>query len=243
MWKLRRVLTLLGVGAATAFAAFALPMSAAHAADDGIAPGWGGGPYETCAGAVCLVMGDENLDNWQYSGIRPYFTDWNGAQDYNVQYTSDDGSVTDAGTYNIKIEDIWSPFYASSDYEFGDFAPNADAPDSLDLGWFGDLSGATIHKLSFFDGAITNLMINNVGPHDVSYWVVSTPDYTNTLVTADGVSADFIQYGDSDPMFLWNSLFHSGLDEAQVPDYLVPADPFAGIDFDPSQYLADALIS
>jgi hypothetical protein len=29
--------------------------------------------------------------------------------------------------------------------------------------------------------------------------------------------------------------------EAQVPDYVIPNDPFSGIDFDPSQYFGAAL--
>lgn len=243
MWKSRRFLTLSGVGAAGAFVAIVLSMSTANAAgsENGIAPGFGGGPYETCDGAVCLVMGPENLSDWQYGGVRPWITDWKGDQVYNVQYTSDDGTVTDAGSYNIKIDDFWSTLLTSSTYQYGDFVPDAEASNGLDLGWFDDLSGVTVQKLSYFGGAFTSLTMDNVGPHDATYWVFSTPDFTNTVVTVDGVSADYIQVGDSSPMFLWNSLFHSGLTEAAVPNYVLPADPFAGVDFDPSQYLDGAV--
>jgi len=75
MWKSRRFLTLSGVGAAGAFVAIVLSMSTANAAgsENGIAPGFGGGPYETCDGAVCLVMGPENFSDWQYGGVRPWW--------------------------------------------------------------------------------------------------------------------------------------------------------------------------
>lgn len=266
MSRSRSSLTLLGIGAAAAFAAVALPMAAiAHAddsgADNGIAPGYGGGPYETCDGGVCLVMGDENLSDWTYSGIRPFFTMWEGDQEYQVQYdpatasnppdglassdpsTSGDASTTvDAGSYDIKVEDFWNPIYYSSDYQFGDFTPDADAPANASslIGWYGDMSGATIDKTSAFDGEVTNLTMYNIGPDDANYEVFSTPDFTNTVVTADGASADYIQIGNDAPVFLWNSLFHSGLAEAQVPSFLIPDDPFSGIDFDPSEYVDGA---
>lgn len=248
MGKLRRLVELLGLGGSAAFVAIVLPMAVAHAGegDDGVFPGWGGGPYESCNGGVCLVMEpltQESVENdWQYSGVRPYFTEWKTAdpQVYNVQVDQGNGESINAGSYDIKISDTWTPLVAMYDYTYGDFVPNADAA-GLDLGWFGDLSGATVNKTTLFDGAITSLTMNNVGPHDVSYWVFSTPDYTNVMVTADGVSADYIQFGDSDPGFLWNSLPHSGMLEAQVPDYVIPNDPFSGIDFDPSQYFGAAL--
>lgn len=246
MWVSRRLLNLLGMGTAAAFAAIVLPASAAHAADgdSGPFPGWGGGPYETCNGAVCLVMEpltrDSIENDWTYSGVRPFVTDWKGDQLYNVQYTGEDGQAIDAGSYNINIDDFWSLLFSSSAYQFGDFVSSADAPNGTDLGWYGDLAGSSISKVDVLDGAFTNLTINNVGPHDASYWVMSTPGLSYTQVSVDGVSAAYLQLGESDPFFLWNSLPHSGLLEAQVPDYLIPNDPFAELDFDPSQYFPAA---
>lgn len=242
MSRSRRLLTLMGVGAAAAVAALVLPTSAAHATGEGALSG----PYETCDGAVCLVMAPLTRDSfegpekvWTYGGVRPMFTQWKAddGQLYNVQVDQgDDNSPIDAGSYDIKISDTWTPLVASYVYQYGDFVPNADAPTDLDLGWFGDLSGASVYKTSFLDGAITSMTIENVGPHDASYWVFSTSDFTSTVVTADGGSAAYFQSGDSDPEFIWNSLFHPGLLEAQVPDYLVPDDPFDGPDFDPCEY-------
>jgi hypothetical protein len=215
-------------------------MGAAHAADgdSGVFPGWGGGPYETCDGAVCMVMDPltaENVADWQYGGVRPFFTQWkNDAQAYNLQVDQGNGESVNAGSYDVKVSDTWTPMAASYVYQYGDFVPNAEAS-GLDLGWFGDLAGATVYKTVF--GDMTSTTISNVGPHDASYWVFSTPDYTNIVVTAGGGSADYIQFGDSDPSFLWNSLPHAGLLEAQVPDYLIPNDPFSGIDFDPCNFL------
>lgn len=240
MWRARRLITLLGVGAAAAFAALVLPMASAHAASDPM----DGGPYETCDGAVCLVMGPLTRDSfegpdkvWTYGGVRPMFTQWKAddGQLYNVQATDGDSKPIDAGSYDIKISDTWTPLVASYVYQYGDFVANPDAPADLDLGWFGDLSGATVYKTVF--GDITSTTISNVGPHDASYWVFSTPDFTNTVVTGDGGSAAYIQFGDSEPAFLWNSLFHPGLLEAQVPDYLIPSDPFSSIDFDPCDFV------
>lgn len=272
----RRLLTLLGLGAASAFAALALPLAAAHAedgglatevaaADNGIAPGYGGGPYQTCDGGVCLVMGKEDLSDWTYKGIRPFLTDWKGVQQYDVEYNPatasnpPDGLVTtssstttetgitteagstnvDAGSYEVKTEDFWSPLFTSNAYEFGKFVPSADAPTTAasEIGWYGDMSDSSIYKVSLFDGDLTNLTMYNVGAHDADYWVVSTPDFTNTIVTVDGSSADYLKVGDDAPVFLWNSLFHSGLEEAAVPTFLIPDDAFAGTDFEASQYL------
>lgn len=284
----RRLMTLLGLGAASAFAALALPLAAAHAEDgatgtqvtapdNGIAPGYGGGTYETCDGGVCLVMGKEDLNDWTYKGIRPFLTDWKGVQQYEVEYNpatannppdglattttetntlasiNTDTTVTtehlsaptttattiDAGSYEVKTEDFWSPLFTSNAYEFGKFVPSADAPATAasEIGWYGDMSDSSIYKVSLFDGDLTNLTMNNIGPHDADYWVVSTPNFTNTIVTVDGASADYIKVGDDAPVFLWNSLFHSGLEEAAVPTFLIPDDAFAGTDFEPTQYL------
>lgn len=273
----RRLMTLLGLGAASAFAALALPLAAAHAEDgatgtqvtapdNGIAPGYGGGTYETCDGGVCLVMGKEDLNDWTYHGIRPFFTTWDGNQQYEVEYnpataqnppdglvssdlspadagiageetTITDAGMVDAGSYDIKVADFWNPLFTSEDYTFGKFIPNPDAPANAasEIGWYGDMSGATIDKTTL--GDITNLTMVGVGTHDANYEVLTVGDFTNTVVTVDGASADYIQTGDDAPVFLWNSLFHSGIEEAAVPNFLIPDDPFAGTDFEPTQYL------
>ncbi|MBS9534323.1 hypothetical protein KIH27_12075 [Mycobacterium sp. M1] len=227
------------MGAAAAFAAIVLPTATAHAVDP-----WGGdaGPFENCDGAVCLVMDNPRDGGWTYSGIRPLLTDWKADhQAYTVEYTHEDGTVTDAGSYNVKIEDFWNPTFTSSAYQFGDFTANPDASDDLDLGKFEFLSGASMYKVTMLDGLMSNLTINNVGEHDLSYWVFTFGDYTNTVVTdnVNHVSADFVQIGDAAPQLLWNSLFHS--DIPTVPDYLLPADPFAGLDFDPNDFLGGIL--
>lgn len=238
MGKSRRLLTLFGVGAAAAFAALVLPMSAAHAAggeNSGIppVPGWDG-TYESCEGVVCLVMEPltrESVESgWAYSGIRPFITDWKGDQLYNVTY---DGA--NVGSYDIKIEDYWNSFFSSSAYQFGDFVPSAEASDGFDLGDFDDLSGASIYKVTV--GDFTNLTMNGVGAHDLNYWVMSFGETDYTVVTdpAAGISQAYLQIGDADPTFLWNSLLHGWF--APVPDYLIPNDPFASLDFDPCDYL------
>ena len=232
MSKPRRLLTLVGVGAAAAFAALVLPLSVAHA-DPFTDPD--GEPYETCNGAVCLVMGDILDGNWKYEGIRPIITDWKGDQPYIVQYTADDGTVTDAGTYTVKIEDYWNSFFSSSAYQFGDFVASPAAADDLDLGDFGDLSGSSIYQVTI--GDFTNLTINDVGPHDLNYWVMSAGDLIYTVVTdpLHGTSAGLIQTVGELPEQIWNSLFHPFVPD--VPDYLVPDDPFASLDFDPCDFL------
>ena len=201
----------------------------------------GGGPYETCNAGVCLVMGDTNPGDWHYGGIRPVFTQWSNdvGQQYNVTATGADGSVINAGSYDIKISDTWSLFGSSYVYHYGDFTANADAPTGLDLGWFGDLSGATVYdsQWNFFGIAGQLLTINNVGPHDVSYIVSTFGSFTNTMITGPNMSADYIQIGDGPQMFLWNTLFHSGLADLQVPHYFEPADPFAGPDFNPGDFV------
>ncbi|WP_131721469.1 hypothetical protein [Mycolicibacter heraklionensis] len=239
MWVSRRLLNLLGMGAAAAFAALVIPVSTAHATDLFGNPD--GTTYETCEGAVCLVMGNPVDGNWAYQGVRPFITDWKGDQPYNVMYTptgSDEASL--AGSYNIKIEDYWNSFFSTSAYQFGDFVANPDSDVSAsDLGNFGYLSGSSIYEINV--GDFTNLTINGVGPHDLNYWVMSTGDFGYTVVTdpINFASAAYITIGDDDPMFLWNSLFHSWIPE--VPDYLIPNDPFASLDFDPAQYLTDVL--
>lgn len=242
MWKSRRLLTLLGVGVAAGFAALVLPTAARAAEGDGGMPGFEG-PYETCDGAVCLVMEPltrasfEGPDaDWVYSGIRPLLTDWKGDQLYNVEYTGEDGEAVNAGSYLINIENFWNVLYNTSAYQFGDFVPNADVSDGLDLGWYDDLSGASVYEVNMFNGAFTNLTINNVGPHDASYWVMSAPGWEYTVVSAEGASTAYMQLGDSDPLLLWGSGFHGGLFGNEVPDHLIPDSPFSGLDFDPNDY-------
>lgn len=250
MWGPRRLLTLLGLGAAAAFAALALPTSAAHAAGPGTSPipGWGDDPWESCNGAVCLVMEPltrESVEqDWTYEGIRPFITDWKGDQAYNVMFTPDGAEQSIlAGTYNITIEDYWNSFFSTSAYQFGDFVANPDASDiSLsDLGNFGYLSGSSIYEINI--GDFTNLTINGVGPHDLNYWVVSNGDFSYNVVTdpSNFTSVGYIQVGDDAPMQLWNSFVHPWAPE--VPDYLIPNDPFALLDFDPADFLGGALAS
>jgi len=225
-----RVLSLLGGAAAALFAGFVMPAALAHAGSVS------NGPYETCDGAVCLVMGDVNPATWTYSGFRPYFTDWKGDQAYNVEVLGAGGTTTDAGSYDIKVEDYWSQFMSSSSYQYGAFTPSADGA-GLDLGGFGDLTGTTIYRTTY--GDFTQLTINDAAT-GANYWIVSTPSYVNIQVSMDGASQDYIQYaGDSSPTFLWNSLYDSSF--VPVPDYLIPADPWAGLDFDPSEYLNSAV--
>ena len=235
MWKSRRLLTLIGVGAAAGFAALVLPMSAANAAGD---PSTEGGPWETCDGAVCLVMGSPLDGDWKYEGVRPVITDWKGDQPYTVQYTGEDGNVIDTGTYNIKIEDYWNSFFSTSAYQFGDFTVNPDLPEDFDLsdlGNFGYLAGSSIYQIHI--GDFTNLTINGVGPHELNYWVMSLGDTSYTVVTdpINFTSAGLIEFAGEGPMQIWNSLFHSWTPE--VPDYLIPPDPFASLDFDPCDFL------
>jgi len=239
MWKSRRLLTLLGVGAAAGFAAFVLPMAAAHAGNDESGgtppiPGWGG-TYETCNGVVCLVMEPLTRESaerdWTYEGIRPWITDWKGDQLYNVTLNGEE-----VGGYNIKIEDYWNSFFSTSAYQFGDFTPNADTPDDLSvLGDYGYLAGASMYKINI--GDFTNLTLNNVGAHDLNYWVMSNGSMEYTVVTdpSNFTSVGYIQIGDDAPMQLWNSFVHPWAPD--VPDYLIPNDPFAALDFNPCDFL------
>lgn len=222
-----RVLSLLGGAAAALFAGLVIPAALAHAGSAATAP------YETCEGTSCLVMGVYNPETWTYSGFRPYFTDWKGDQAYNVEVTESDGSTVNAGSYDIKVEDYWSTFMSSSTYTYGDFTP---ADGAADPGAFADLAGTTVYSTTF--GNVNQVTINDAA-NDASYWIVTTPGYVNTVVTMDGASQDYIQYaGDAAPTFLWNSLDNSSY--VAVPDYLIPADPWAGLDFDPSEYGAVA---
>ncbi len=245
MWVSRRLLNLLGMGAAAAFAALVIPVSTANAAGDAgdtaPVPGFGGGPYETCNGAVCLVMEPltrESVEkDWTYEGIRPYITDWKGDQLYNVMYTpAGSDEALQAGSYNIKIEDYWNSLFSTRAYQFGDFAANPGASDVnlSDLGNFGYLSGASIYQVNV--GDFTNLTINGVGPHDLNYWVMTAGNFGYTVVTdpANFTSVGYIQIGDDDPMQLWNSFVHPWAPE--VPDYLIPNDPFASLDFNPADF-------
>lgn len=225
-----RVLALLGGAAAALFAGFLVPAGLAHAGVPN------NGPYETCDGAVCLVMDDYKPDTWTYSGFRPYFTDWKGDQAYNVEVTGADGSTATAGSYDIKVEDYWSQWMSSSTYQYGTFSPSADGA-GLDPGAFGDLTGTTIYSTTF--GDYNQVSINDAS-NGASYWIVSTPNYVNTVVSMDGASQGYIQYaGDSAPTFMWNSLDDSTF--VPVPDYLMPNDPWAGLDFDPSEFFNSAV--
>lgn len=222
-----RMLGLLGGVAAALVAGFVMPAALANA---GVTDP---GPYQTCEGSTCLVMGAYDPDTWTYSGFRPYFTDWKGDQAYNVEVTGADGSSVNAGSYDIKMEDYWSTFMSSSTYIYGEFTP---ADNAADPGPFGDLTGTTIYSTTF--GAVNQLTINDAA-NGASYWIVTTPTYVNTVVTMDGASQDYIQYtGDAAPTLLWNSLDNSSY--VPVPDYLIPDDPWAGLDFDPGQYGAVA---
>lgn len=228
MAKPHRVAALLGAGAAAAVAALA-----AFIGSTGISHAEVPGPYQTCDDGVCLVMDTQNLADWSYKGIRPFITDWQGEQSYLVQATQADGSTVDAGSYTIKIDDTWSSLVSMNQYHYGDFTPNGDIS-GLDLGWFDDMSGATVYHTSFLGGLYDMLSMNDIGPHDMDYFVFSSGDFTNVVVTGAGGSADYIQIGDADPVMLWNSLFHSWVPE--VPDWFQPSDPFAGMDFDPCQF-------
>lgn len=225
-----RVLALLGGAAVALFAGAIMPTALAHAGVPDNAP------YETCDGAVCLVMGDYKPDTWTYSGFRPYFTDWKGDQAYNVEVTGTDGSTVNAGSYDIKVEDYWSQWMNSSTYQYGAYTAAGDGA-GLDLGGFGDLTGTTVYSTTF--GDFNQVTINDAAT-GANYWIVTTPSYVNTVVTMGGASQDYIQYaGDAAPTFMWNSLDDSTF--VPVPDFLMPSDPWAGLDFDPSDYAPGAL--
>lgn len=243
MFKSQRLLIVLGGFAAALWAVFATA-SAASATPVSVWPG--GGPYETCNAGVCLVMGDTNPGDWHYAGIRPIFTQWsnNVGQEYDVHATQADGTVVDAGHYNITVSDTWSPLGASYVYHYGNFVPDTTAPTGLDIGWFGNLSGASVYdsEWNVFGIAGSLITINHVGPHDASYIVNHFGNFTNVLVNAANQSADYIQVGDGPQQFLWNSMFHASLTDLQVPHYFEPSDPFAGPDFNPADFLGHPLV-
>jgi hypothetical protein len=232
MSKPRRLLPLLGGGAAALLASFAVPMAFGHADPGG--PG-GNAIFETCDGTgVCLVQDPNDLSDWHYEGVRPLVTDWQGTQPYTVE-----ANGTDLGSYNITAQDVWTPFYSVEHYTYGDFTPSA-AGSSPDLGGFAGESGAQVYDVSIFGGAAQELNLNNVMQHghELTYEITKLGDFTNTNVidTVDGTSADYIQSGTSAPEFLYNSLFHSFL--PVPPDYLVPSDAFAAPDFNPVDFFA-----
>jgi hypothetical protein len=221
---------LLGGAGAALLGGFFMPMALGHAAD---------GPYETCDGAVCLVQ-DSDLADWHYTGLRPFVTDWIGTQPYSVQVTQDDGSTIDVGSYSISAQDVWTPFSMYSYYRYGDFTPSPEAGDDPDLGGFAGMTGASIFDVSYLGGTVRELILSNVDVHghELNYYSTTLGDFTNTTVwdPVHNTAADYIQIGDSAPQFLFNGLFH-GDRLPTVPDYLVPADQFAQVDFDPGQFL------
>jgi hypothetical protein len=231
MWKPHRLLTLLCGAAAALLASFVMPMALGHAD-----PGGPGGDtiYQICDGTgVCMVQDPNDLADWNYSGFRPYVTDWQGTQPYTVE---DNG--TDVGSYSITAEDTWTPLYSVQHYTYGDFTPSTASSDP-DLGGFADETGAQVYNFSAFGGQIKELTLDNVMQHghELTYEITTIGNFTNTAVIdpVDHTSADYIQSGSSAPEFLYNSLFHSFL--PVPPDYLLPADAFAAPDFDPSQYV------
>ncbi|MEO8815632.1 MAG: hypothetical protein ABI394_10390 [Mycobacterium sp.] len=196
---------------------------------------------DDCSGAVCLVMGDPIAGT--YGGFRPYMTDWQGTQGYNVDVTQADGSTITAGSYDVQMQDFWSSLMSVSQYHYGDFVPNAAAGiDPSDLNGMGDLSGVSVYDTSYLDGAFKFLAIND--PGGLSYYVTTTETatgtFTNTLVTGANASADYYQMGDAAPTFLYNSLNNGG-EFPQVPDFATPPDPWAALDFNPADYLGGAL--
>jgi hypothetical protein len=231
MSKLRRFLPVIGAAGGGLVAAALLPVAIGHADD---------GPYETCEGGLCLVQDPDYLDNWSYSGLRPFVTDWKGTQPYSVvEHDGTDGQSADLGSYDIKAEDVWTPVSMLSHYEYGDFTPSAGESDP-DLGAFAGLSGASIWDISYFDGTIEALSLSNVEQHghELSYYVTTLGGFTNVLAydPVNFETADYIQMGTSDPQFLFNGLFH-GDHAPPVPDYLIPGDQFSDMDFDPGQFI------
>jgi hypothetical protein len=132
-----------------------------------------------------------------------------------------------------------------SHYQYGDFTPST-AGEDPDLGGFADQSGASIYDVSYLDGAVREQILSNVNVHghELNYYATTLGDFTNTTVwdPVNNTTADYIQMGDSQPMFLFNGLFH-GDRLPTLPDYLIPADQFAQPDFDPSQFVEGDLAS
>ncbi len=224
MSKPRRVLPVLGGGAAAALASFALPMALGHA--DPI--------FQTCDGTgFCLVQPDD-LAAWHYEGVRPLITDWQGTQPYTVE---DNG--TPLGSYEITAKDDWTSIYSSHDYTYGAFTPSGGGS-AADLGGFSDESGAQIYDTSLYGGVDQYIAMDNVTQHGhvLDYDIIKLGDFTNTMVVdpVDNTSADYIQSGTSAPEFLYNALFHGGFVPVP-PEYLIPNDAFAAPDFDPSEFV------
>lgn len=213
-------------GAAAALpASLVLPMALGHAIPHL------GDTYETCNDAVCLVMGDPH-GNWHYGGIRPLFTSWNGEQPYNVIVNGADGPVN-AGSYDVTVHDTWNPLLTFSEYHYGAFTPNDAAPAGIDIGQFADMTGAAIRDIHYGDYHL--LMMSDIGEHDLGYIAIATQEVTHYLAYDATGTAAFVQYAGEAPMQLWNSLFHSWI--PWPPEYLIPADPFSGVDFDPGEFV------
>lgn len=230
MPTVHRLLTLLGGAAAAVLAAFLAPMALGHA-DTAT------GPYETCDDAVCLVQ-PAGLDGWNYSGIRPWITDWHSTQPYDVVVNGEN-----VGSYSITAEDTWTPLYWVWHYTYGDFTPSVAGSDP-DLGAFAGLSGAQVYSFGNADNSFQTLTLDDIVQHghELTYQITKIGDFTNTNVIdpVDHTSADYIQVGDAAPQFLYNSLFH-GEFFPTPPDYLVPADQFAAPDFDPGDFVGHGL--
>lgn len=236
-----------------AVVAFSTALAQADTTDPVTDPTFDPTQYSACfpGDGACLVMGDAVWQDWHYGGVRPWVTDWhNDAQLYNVTIGGPDSQAL-AGSYDVKVDDFWSPTIQVYQYDFGDFTQTAAqaaawdaalaANPALDESWYGGMSGASVYDVTI--GSVHELTMVGVGPHDMSYYVTTIGDMVDTLVVGDGGSANYIQFGDGDPEFLWNALYHPDLLEAEVPQWLIPADPFTGVDFDPSQYLGGDLIA
>lgn len=222
--KFSRALTLLGGAAVAAFAVFAASSGTAQAETAPV--------YETCGGGACLVMGPDNPATWTYGGFRPFFDQWVGTQDYNVE----DGSTLQ-GSYNISVSDTYSVLGTSDVYTYGAFTPAAGVT-SPDLGDFANLSGTKIYETIM--GSFSNITITEPdGPYNFD--ITKFGDFTNVMVTANGYSGseDYVINGAGAPSVLYDSLWNPGV--VAVPNDIIPADPWAGADFDPSQYLAGAV--
>jgi hypothetical protein len=104
------------------------------------------------------------------------------------------------------------------------------------------MSEASIYDISFFDEAFQSEILSNVNVHghELNYYATSLGDFTNVTVwdPVNNTVGDYIQTGDSEPQWLTNGLFH-GDTFPPVPDYLIPADQFAGVDFDPGDFVSD----
>jgi hypothetical protein len=236
MVKRHALVSVLGGGGAAVLAGFLLPTAIAGA-DDG-ADG-GSADFKTCEGGVCLVQ-DSDTSDWDYTGLRPFITDWMGTQPYTVETTHDDGGTVEQGSYSITAQDIWTPISSYSHYQYGEFTPSAEAGADPDLGAFADMSGASIYDIGFFDGTFQGQIFSNVDVHghELNYYATSLGDFTNVTVwdPVNNTAGDYIQSGGSDPQWLFSELFHGDRFPA-VPDYLIPGDQFAGADFDSGDFV------